>query len=112
MTRRKEGRFDEGRSAQIGSIQKNSTHRIDPCESMCIVLGSVSFFNLEDAMLYLHDDGGWYGFAYQNGPLVEYDQFLSPIRIVTDTDEHQGIIAGMMDDDSFVGGVAEMGEDQ
>lgn len=53
-------------------------------------------------MLFLHDDGGFYGFAHLDGPLVEYDQFLSPIRIVVGREREQ-IVLAMMEEDSFVG---------
>jgi len=53
-------------------------------------------------MLYLHDDGAFYGFAYPNGPIVEVDQFHGPIRIVVNKDEHASIVAGIMSDDGFL----------
>jgi hypothetical protein len=53
-------------------------------------------------MLYLHTDGAFYGFAYPDSPIVEYDQFLTPIRIVTNEEESQSIRLGMIEDQGFL----------
>lgn len=47
--------------------------------------------------MYYEFNGRLYAFAYENGPLCEYSEAGSPIRIVVDKDEESEVLKAMLE---------------